>query len=148
MLGCLTLFVAPSSSSSPFLSFNFNRLSHFHPSISLPSTTGTLISLLSLLRIYLLCICLAFTFLPSNLYLPVKFPSIHMNIHTIFGLYVYLLCPSPCVRALLNSKFHFHVKIERFLDFICSNFTSAFFKFLFFEILKIGLGICINFNVV
>lgn len=105
-------------------------------------------SSLSLLRIYLLCICLAFTFLPSNLYLPVKFPSIHMNIHTIFGLYVYLLCPSPCLRALLNAKFHFHVKIERFLDFICSNFTSAFFKFLCFEILKIGLGICINFNVV
>ncbi|KAF3958923.1 hypothetical protein CMV_016216 [Castanea mollissima] len=42
MLGCLTLFVAPSSSSSPFLSFNFNRLSHFRPSISLPSTTDLL----------------------------------------------------------------------------------------------------------
>ncbi|XP_030952341.1 arginine--tRNA ligase, cytoplasmic-like isoform X1 [Quercus lobata] len=46
MLGCLTLFVAPSSHSSPFLSFNFNfnfnRLSHFRPSISLPSTTDLL----------------------------------------------------------------------------------------------------------
>nr|XP_023882700.1 arginine--tRNA ligase, cytoplasmic-like isoform X1 [Quercus suber] len=46
MLGCLTLFVAPSSYSSPFLSFNFsfnfNRLSHFRPSISLPSTTDLL----------------------------------------------------------------------------------------------------------
>ncbi|XP_075652077.1 arginine--tRNA ligase, cytoplasmic-like isoform X1 [Castanea sativa] len=42
MLGCLTLFVAPSSSSSPFVSFNFNRLSHFRPSISLPSTTDLL----------------------------------------------------------------------------------------------------------
>ncbi|KAL4651851.1 hypothetical protein ACB092_01G190600 [Castanea dentata] len=42
MLGCLTLFVAPSSSSSPFLSFNFNRLSHLRPSISLPSTTDLL----------------------------------------------------------------------------------------------------------
>ena len=139
MLGCLTLFVAPSSYSSPFLSFNFNfnRLSHFRPSISLPSTTGTLISLPSLsLKNLLTCVfVLPLLFYPQIYAFLLSF-LVFTWIYIQFSIYVfiYYVRLRVCERSLMQS-FIFMQKLKDFWILfttpISPVLSSSYFIFIF-----------------